>query len=519
MKTATSLTLLSLAAISCAAPDSLAAAAAPVRPRLILLIAVDQFRYDYLARFRADLGGGLDHLLRQGAVFTNASLEHYPTVTAVGHSTMLSGAPPSISGIIGNDWYDRATKKNVTSVADPAVLGLGPDGPDGAGVSPHRLMVSTLGDELKMAGRGSRVFGLSLKDRSAILSVGRMADGAYWFDTRRGAFCSSTWYGKELPPWAKAFDSERRVDRYAGREWLGGKLPTVPGPDLNEAVYASPFGNELLAAFAEAALSAEKLGQREATDVLSVSFSSNDSVGHDKGPDAPEVAEMTRQTDRVLGELLAAVDRGVGLSRTVVVLTADHGVAPIPELMVERRMPGGRLGRVDLTTPIEASLEAVLGPGRWIEGRAGSTLYLNQALIAEKKLDEGQVEEKAASAAQAIRPVWRAFTRHQLLRGEVPGDPWCRRVLAGFNPVRGGDVEILLEPYWIGGGESRATHGTPFSYDAHIPLVIMGPGFRPGRYAAAVALNDLAPTLATLLDVETPSGSSGRVLVEALTAP
>ena len=201
---------------------------------------------------------------------------------------------------------------------------------------------------------------------------------------------------------------------------------------------------------------------------------------------------------------------------SIVALTADHGVAPIPETLVKMKMPGGRIGRVDLLEPVEQALQASLGPGQWVEGRAGSSLYLNRALLREKGLELETVAEKAAEAARVLPEVYRAFTRGQLLRGAVPDDPWCRRVVRGFHPARSGDVEILLYPYWIGGGDSPATHGTPFSYDSHIPLIVRGSAFRPGRYDRAVALNDLAPTLATLLEVETPSGSSGRVLVEAL---
>lgn len=480
------------------------------RPRLVLLIVVDQFRHDYLTRFRDSYSGGLRQLLTQGADFTNAYLEHYPSVTAVGHATMLSGAPPSVSGIIGNDWYDRDDKKTVTSVSDSAVTALG----GVAAASPHRLLVSTLGDELKMAGRGSRVIGLSLKDRSAILPVGRMADGAFWYDMGSGAFGSSTWYAPDLPVWVKEFNARRTADGYAGKTWVGGTLPAV-GPKLYDAVYGSPFGNELLADLAEAALLAEKLGTHETTDLLTVSFSSNDAVGHKNGPDSPEVAEMAKRTDGVLARLLAAVDQKVGLDRTLVILTADHGVAPLPEVMAQRRMPGGRLVRKDLVNPVEAALASAYGSGTWVEGRAGSSLYLNRALIKDKKLDPRQVEETAARAAESIPHVYRAFTREQLFRGDVPRNPWTSRLLAGFNPERSGDVEILLEPYWVG-GEKDASHGTPYSYDTHIPLVFMGPGVRGGRYDGAVAMNDIAPTLATMLEVETPSGSSGRVLSEML---
>ncbi len=484
------------------------------RPRLVLLVAVDQFRYDYLTRFRADFHGGLDLLLREGAVFTNAHLEHYPTVTAVGHSTMLSGAPPSISGIIGNDWYERATRSNVESIDDSEVEAVGHDGAHAA--SPRRLLVSTVADELKLAGFTSKAIGLSLKDRSAILTVGRMADGAYWYDADTGGFITSTWYRPDLPEWLRVWNGRRVADTFAGREWTGERLPSAAGPALYSAVYGSPFGNELLLSLAEAALEGEDLGRAGSTDVLSVSFSSNDSVGHDSGPDSAEVAAITRDTDRVLHLLLAAAHRKVGLSRTVVVLTADHGVAPVPEVNTARKMPGGRFGRAPLVEAVSRALVAAFGPGEWIVGRAGSSLYLNLGLARAKKVDPALLAEQAAAAASELPMVYRALTRGQILRGALPDDPWCRRVARGFHPARSGDVEILLYPYWIGSGDPGTTHGTPYSYDTHIPLLIMGPGVRPGRYHGGVALNDLAPTLATLLGTETPSGSAGRVLSEAL---
>ena len=489
------------------------------RPRLVLLIAVDQMRYDYLTRFRDRFKGGIKRLLDEGAVFTNANLEHYPTVTAVGHATMLSGATPALSGIVGNDWYDRETGKNVTSVFDPAAKLLGAKG---SASSPGRLQVSTLGDEVKMADRRSRVVGLSFKDRSAILPAGRMADGAYWQDGASRNFVSSTWYFAELPAWVAAFNERHLADRFAGAEWKAadGRLlktmPSAPGPELNAAIYLSPFGNELLEAFAEAALDGAELGQREVTDVLTVSFSSNDGLGHVVGPDSEEMADMTVRTDQVIGALLAAVERRVGPGRTLVALTADHGVAPVPEVMAERRMPGGRMKTADLADPVNGALTAAYGPGKWVAGTAGSGLYLNRSLIRDKNLDEGEVESRAARVLSDTPHVARVFTRAQLLLGQVGSDSACRRVLRSFHAQRSPDVEVLLEPYWIR-EEKGTTHGTPYSYDSHIPLVLFGPGIRPGRYDRAVALNDLAPTLATLLAVETPSGSDGRVLEEALT--
>jgi arylsulfatase A-like enzyme len=238
-------------------------------------------------------------------------------------------------------------------------------------------------------------------------------------------------------------------------------------------------------------------------------------VGHDEGPHSAEVRDITVRTDLALDRLLTAVDRGVGLARTVVIVTADHGVVPVPERMAAWRMPGGRLSRADLEKAATEALEKAFGPGAWLEGRAGSSLHLNRALIAERGLDLTAAERHAAGGAEALAPVWRAYTRSQLLEGRIPPDSWSRRVILSFDRERSGDVEVLLEPYWMSAA-AGTTHGSAYSYDTHIPFMVMGPGMRRGRFDRTVVLNDLAPTLATLLGIETPSGASGRALEEIL---
>jgi predicted AlkP superfamily pyrophosphatase or phosphodiesterase len=488
------------------------------RPKLILLIAVDQFRYDYLTRFHGQYTGGFRVLLERGADFVNANLEHYPAVTAAGHATMLSGATLATSGIVGNDWFDRDSGKQVTSVSDDTVKLLG--GAGGSGSSPRRLLVSTVGDELKRAGyRSSKVIGISMKDRAAILPVGRMANGAYWYDERTGEFVSSTYYFPELPGWVKKFNDEKQADAFAGKVWSpvtgtnsGHRLPGVPGPSLYTAVYESTFGDDLLEQFTERVIEAERLGQRGATDLMSVSFSSNDAIGHSYGPDSPEVEAVSIVTDRAIGRLLAFVDTAVSLKSVTVILTADHGVAPVPEVLAEEKMPGGRVTG-DFFGPIQKALEARYGPGRWLLSTAGTEPYFNDALIREKKLDPTEVENVAARAIASVPYVARVYTRGQLVTGRPAADNFDRRVIRSFNLHRSGDLEIVLDPYWIR-GSTAATHGTPYNYDTHIPLVFMGPGIRPGRYYEAAALNDIAPTLAALLDLEIPSASVGRILSE-----
>ena len=311
--------------------------AAPKKPKLVVAIVIDQFRYDYLTRYRSDYHGGFDLLLTKGAVFTNARYQHFPTVTAVGHSIFLSGAMPALSGIVANTWYDREAGMQVTSVSDPETTLVG--GLPGAGSSPRRMLVDTVGDELKIADNSqSRVIGISLKDRAAILPAGHMANAAYWFDNKSGNFVSSTYYFAEAPAWVKEANAARAADHYAGETWMGHQMPQ-PGP-LYSALEATPYGNELVEGFAERALASEQLGQRGVTDLLAVSFSSNDYVGHAYGPDSPEARAITAATDELLGKFFGALDRAVGLDNVLVVVTADHGVDPVPEVNTARHMPG-----------------------------------------------------------------------------------------------------------------------------------------------------------------------------------
>jgi len=485
------------------------AAAAPRKPKLVLAIVVDQFRYDYLTRFRGDYSSGLDTLLKMGAVFTSANLEHFPTVTALGHSTFLTGATPSESGIVGNEWYARDEHRVVTSVSDPQTNLLGATG---AGSSPHRLLVSTVGDELKMANSGkTRILGISLKDRAAILPSGHMANGAYWFDNDTGNFVSSTFYFDDLPSWVKDFNASHPADKFAGATWLTRAMPA----DLKllyPALAASPYGNELIEAFTERALQAEQLGTHDVPDILAISFSSNDYVGHQVGPDAPEVREMSARTDKLLGQLFQAVDRQVGMANVLVVLTADHGVAPVPEVNMGRKMPGGRIPSATFTHAVERALNTRYGEAAWVLSSAEGNVYLDQSLLAEKKLEPAEVEQVASRALMAVPHVFRVYTRQQLLAGNA-SDPVGRRVLNGFYARRSADLEVLLEPYWLF-SDTGTSHGTPFSYDTHIPVIFMGAGIRAGVYQQSIALNDVAPTLAAILEIEPPAGSVGRVLRE-----
>jgi arylsulfatase A-like enzyme len=493
---------------------SLSLAAQPraaTQPKLVLAIVIDQFRYDYLTRFRGDYTGGLRRLLDQGAVFTNAHYDHVPTVTAAGHAAFLSGAPPAMSGIIGNEWWDRATAKRVTSVSDDGTKLLGGSG---AGSSPRRMLQSTLGDELKMSGKGGKVIGISIKDRSAILPSGHMADGAFWFDGDSGNFVSSTYYSAELPGWVAEFNHSRPADKYAAKDWMGYKTPAAPGKALYNELEATPWGNELVEQLALRALAAEKLGANGKIDVLAVSYSSNDYVGHRVGPDAPEVRDMAIRVDQLIGELMRSAEAQAGAGNVLTVLTADHGVAPVPEVNQKRKMPGGRLDAQQLHDAIEKALNARFGQARWV-AYASDWIFFNPDAIAGRRFDEAEVERVAAEALRGFPHIFRVYTRTQLLNGAILDDEVGKSVRNGFHSARSGNLMVILDPYWMISA-SGTTHGTPFNYDTHVPLMFLGPHVRPGRYNRNVMVNDVAPTLATILDVGTPSGSVGRVLDEAL---
>ena len=552
------------------------------RPKLLLLIVVDQFRYDYLERFNdLFIAGGIKRLMREGASWADANYDHAPTKTAPGHATMMTGTWPAEHGIIANNWYERETGRKVRSVSDDETLLLG--GREGEkGSSPHRLIASTLGDELRLATADrSKVIGVSGKSRSAILPAGRHANAAYWFNTDNGRMVSSSYYFNQLPQWVERFNQTRMADRFFGARWerllpeaeytrrLGPdaqRWENIASPDRDTNTFPhtitggvsapsrpfykeldySPFSNDLLVRFAEQTIEFENLGADDDTDLLSVSFSANDYVGHRFGPYSHEAMDITLRVDRQIAQLLDYVNTRVGLENTLVVFTADHGVAPIPEQAVVLNLPGRRLEQDDVFKSIMATIRARYAPkgGRdatvdYIqkfrdrsetkEGFINNNVYLNYAALRRDHIDAEQFERAVGEAALAVPGTARYFTRTQLEAGAIPpADPVARRVIHGFHPQRSGDVIIVNQPYSIlftlpdddpTDPRSSASHESPYSYDTHVPLIIMGRGIGAGRYAQAATPADIAPTLAFVLGVQAPSSATGRILTEGLSTP
>ena len=495
------------------------------KPKLVVAIVVDQFRYDYLTRFRKDYHDGFAKLLDGGAVFTNAHYEQMPTVTAVGHSIVMSGAMPAVSGIAGNTWFDREKNKQVTSVCDYSVKLLGAEAQtpgarceDWDPASPRRLEVSTVGDELRNMDEKSKVIGISFKARSAILPSGHRANAAYWFDDTDGALVSSSYYFEALPDWVKAFNAKKPADAYLERKWEGFATWNFHGTNSlrpYEKLPASPWGNELIEAFSEAALDAEHLGQGAATDLLTVSFSSNDYVGHQAGPDSPEVRDMSIRTDKLLGKLIGVIESKVGAANVLFILTADHGVAPTPAEQEKRKMPGGYIS-ARLNDVVTQALNNRFGtqPGGWILAAIDSSLYLNWKTIDSAKLSRTEVMKFARDVIVASPQLHaaRVYTRDELIAG-AGSDMIARAVANGFNQIRSGDIVVVQEPYYLFGANGTS-HSTPWGYDTHVPVIFYGAGIKARTYAREIAVNDIAPTLSALLGIEPPSGSSGKVLPE-----
>jgi hypothetical protein len=520
--------------------------AAP-KVRLVLGIMIDQFRADFLTRFEDLYGeGGFRRLLRGGANFTNARYVHTPTYTACGHATFMSGATPSMNGIIGNEWFEREGGSRVTSVSDPGVKQLGGPDPAAAGASPVKLLASTLGDELRLATAGrAKVIGIAFKDRSAILPAGKRPNAAYWFNNRIGAFVSSTYYFNELPAWVRQFNLTQRPDRYFGAKWerllpeasyqrsapdnapyekssYGIRFPytinggeTQIGPRFYSQFEMTPYANEYAISFARAAIENEALGADDETDLLTVSFSANDLLGHTYGPYSQEVEDMTLRTDRVLAEFFDYLDRRIGLDHVLIALSADHGVAPVPE-QVSAMGFGGRIEPRALTAAVQEALRARFGEANWIRQFVNSNFYLDDAALAQTKADRQLVEETACAAALKVAGIGDCFTRTQLGAGRLPLSAVAQSVARGFYAARSGDLVVVPQPFYILSEGLGTTHGSPYGYDTHVPVILFGPGVAPGVYSQSCSPLDIAPTLAQLLRLTAPSNNEGRVLGEAL---
>ncbi|MFQ5743204.1 MAG: alkaline phosphatase family protein [Acidobacteriota bacterium] len=494
-------------------------------PRLMLFLVIDQARADYMVRFQPLFTGGLKYILDRGAWFTDAHYDHADTLTAPGHAAMVTGLHPSKTGIIGNEWFDRNALAIVGSVEDPVYR-----------QSPRHLHGTALADWIKERDPASKVFTAGPKDRSAILMGGHHADAAYWYSRRSGDWVTSRYYQQRAPDWLEKFNHSKILDGYFGEAWepipvdpqvaLGMGIEPVdsgmfmhgfpyaiggdsiqPDRRFYSAVYDSPFVDLYLLRFAEALIAAEGLGQDASLDFLGLSLSALDAVGHDYGPNSPEILDVLLRLDRDLGEFLTAVDRSVGLENVVLSLGSDHGVMPLPEYRHSHSQEGRRTGTKDILCfqRIGKELERKFGKDRWtVRG-----LYLNYEAIERHHLTHEEVEAEVAKLASECRGVKKVWTRTQMESAEPPADPDFYFYRNGFYADRSPDLMVQYEPYVLDLAGNGTTHGSLYDYDTHVPLVILAPGIRPMQIADRVHPVDLAPTLAVLLGVPAPEGLDG----------
>ena len=497
-------------------------AAYNAHPKLVVIIILDQYRGDYLARYQDRFGpGGFRLFLERGAYFTDCNYDYATTRTAPGHSTLMTGAYVNGHGIIGNVWWDPVKKRAVLAVADDTAHTVGPGGAEaGAGFSPHYLEASTLGDELKLATGGqARVFALSLKNYAAILSAGHAADAAYWTDRKNGAWVTSSFYRGDLPAWVKEFDRDHPVDQYLKMEWKDGAGKVLRGPAKDfEALESTPFATDYQLDFARALIQNEKLGEGEATDLLVISISATDFLGHEVGPDSPQVAAMALALDRQLADFFSFLGQQVGLANVWIALSADHGIAPLPAVAAGFRLPAAGYSEKEIQARANAELSAKYSPGRpteYVKLMEWPIAFLSEDAFAAAGVKEAEAE-RAAGEVLARLAGWRGYvTRAQQAQGELHNDEWGRKYAHSYSAQAGWYVFGEPTPFTLG-TPAGTDHSTPYSYDTHVPLAFYGLAFRAGTYRTHAEPVDLAVTLASLLGINAPTHAVGRVLTEAV---
>ncbi|WP_426058519.1 alkaline phosphatase PafA [Hymenobacter sp. B1770] len=560
-------------AATVAIPSFAQKAAKPVaRPKLVVGIVVDQMRYDYIYRYWSKFGNdGFKRLLGQGFSFESCNYNYVPTYTGPGHASIYTGATPAANGIIGNNWFERETGKGTYVTEDKTVQPVG--GTLAAGQqSPRHMLSTTIGDELRMATNfQSKVIGLSMKDRGSILPAGHAANAAYWYDGESGAFMTSTFYMKQLPEWVAKFNAENRAAQYLSKPWetllpiaqytessaddvpwenvfKGETKPVFPHdlPTLSAApiaavkaltkaagevapkethqnldlIRSTPFGNSLTADFAIEALRAEQMGQRPGiTDMLAVSFSSTDYVGHQFGANAVETEDTYLRLDRDVARMLAALDKAVGKGQALVFLTADHGAAHAVGFLQEHQLPGGGVGTSIMRDSVQRALVRRHGPGAWVLSFENLQVYLNRPLLAQKGLDLAKVQSEVASILLGLPGLAQTRTAMALQNAHwSEGSGMLQE--NGFYAPRSGDVLAVLLPGWLEAYSypvvKGTTHGASWAYDTHVPLLFWGWHVKHGESVTPVKVVDIAPTMARFLHIQEPSGTSGIPLVEVL---
>lgn len=518
----------------------------PKKPKLVVGIIVDQMRQEYFYRF-ADryVEGGFKRFSEQGFMMTNGHYNYIPTYTGPGHASVYTGTTPSTHGIIGNNWYVRSMSKMIYCAEDSTVTNVGGT-PENGKISPRNMLTTTITDELRLStGKRSKTVAIAIKDRGASLPGGHTGD-AYWYDDVNGDWMTSTYYYTTLPKWVSDFNARKRPDYYLKQTWstlfpIGTYLNSLPdandfeSPFIGKAtptfpysldslkstnggyglVASTPFGNSLTLDFAYASIEGEKLGQREVTDFLAVSFSSPDYIGHRFGPSSIEVEDNYLRLDRELEEFFTYLDQKIGKGQYLVFISADHAVADVPNYMISEKIPAGNFNSGMVLGQLKGFATEKYGEGDWILNFSNEQIFLNHELIGSKNLSLEQIQRDLATFVLKFKGVKEAYTSSDLKRQEFTSHrPHLLQM--GYNHKASGDVLLILEPGWLVGGPRGTTHGSGYSYDTHVPIAFYGWGISQGRSAKYASVTDIAPTLAALLQIRMPNGTTGHPIQEIL---
>ena len=517
------------------------------RPKLVVGIVVDQMRWDYFYRYYDRYTeGGFKRLLNEGFSCENTFINYLPSYTAVGHTVIFTGSVPAIDGIVGNDWIDQLTGKNWYCTEDTSVQTVGAAGKAGQ-MSPNNMLVSTITDELRLATNfHSRVVGVSLKDRAAILPAGHTANGAFWFDDASGSFITSTYYMKDLPEWAKKFNANDEPGKLLANGWntlfpintykqssaddvpwegkfKGENAPSFPHDMKNiynsdrASIRSTPFGNTLTLDFAKAAVNGYNLGNEGATDFLAVNCASTDYVGHKYGPNSIEVEDTYLRLDKDFAAFFKFLDEKVGKGNYLLFLTADHGAAHAIGFMKEHQIPADFLVTKKIDGPLNEFLSKKFGTDKLISSSINYHLSFDLNKISENNLDYDAVKKATVSFLQKQPGIQFAVDIDNIGYAPIP-EPIKSMIINGYNTKRCGPIMIIPDPGWFGGqeGGTGTTHGNWNPYDTHIPLVFMGWKIKPGITNRHVRMSDISPTLAALLHIEMPNGNVGEVIGEVI---
>lgn len=513
------------------------------KPKLIVGIVVDQMRYDYLTRFYSKYSdGGFKRMMNEGFNCKNNHFNYVPTYTGPGHTSVYTGTTPKYHGIIGNDWYDKELKKSVYCAGDDSVQSVGTT--DKAGqMSPHRMNTTTFTDENRLFTQmQGKTIGIALKDRGAILPAGHTANAAYWFHGKdEGNWISSTFYMNELPKWVSDFNANKSVTTYF-KEWntyYDIATYTESGLDLNtfeggykgketatfpydlealktqngnyELIKISAFGNNITTDFAIAAIEGEQLGKDTITDVLALSYSSPDYVGHNFGVNSKEIQDTYIRLDKDLERLFNYLDANIGKNKYTVFLSADHAAVEVPAYLQSNRIPAGYFESSAFKKKVNEFVAAKFSASDLVENISNNQIFLNRTKLSEMNLILEDVQQLIANEIISYEHIDKAYTGSSIMNS-VFSNGLESLLQMGYHQKRSGDVIYVLEPSVISYSKTGSTHGSSFNYDTHVPLLFFGKGIKQGETLQKTSITDIAPTMSALLGIGFPNASTGQPL-------